>query len=63
MQQEATIKTRCGTMDWFKTGKGVRQGCLLLPCLLTYMQSTQCEMPDWMSQKLESRLPGEMATT
>ena len=31
--QEATIRTGYGTMDWFKTGKGVRQGCILSPCL------------------------------
>ena len=31
--QEATVRTRCGTMDWLKTGKGVCQGCLLTPCL------------------------------
>ena len=31
--QEATVRTRHGTMDWFKTGKGVRQGCILSPCL------------------------------
>ena len=31
--QETTVRTQCGTMDWFKTGKGVRQGCLLSPCL------------------------------
>ena len=31
--QEATIRTRHGTMDWFKIGKGVRQGCTLSPCL------------------------------
>ena len=30
---------------------------------LTYMQSTSCEMLDWINQKLESRLPGEMSTT
>ena len=28
--QEATVKTRHETMDWFQTGKGVRQGCILL---------------------------------
>ena len=31
--QEATVRTRRGTMDWFKIGKGVRQGCILSPCL------------------------------
>ena len=29
---------------------------------LTYMQSTSCEMPGWMTYKLESRLPGEIST-
>uniref|UniRef100_A0AC11E4C6 Uncharacterized protein n=1 Tax=Ovis aries TaxID=9940 RepID=A0AC11E4C6_SHEEP len=31
--QEATVRTGHGTTDWFQTGKGVRQGCILLPCL------------------------------
>ena len=31
--QEATVRTRHGTTDWFKLGKGVRQGCILSPCL------------------------------
>ena len=31
--QEATIKTGHGTTDWFQIGKGVHQGCTLLPCL------------------------------
>ena len=31
--QEATARTRHGTKDWFQTGKGVRQGCILSPCL------------------------------
>ena len=31
--QEATVRTRCGTVDWFKIGKGVWQGCVLAPCL------------------------------
>ena len=31
--QEATVRTRHGTMDWFKIWKGVRQGCILSPCL------------------------------
>ena len=31
--QEATVRTRHGTTDWFKIGKGVCQGCTLSPCL------------------------------
>ena len=31
--QEATVRTGHGTTDWFQIGKGVHQGCLLLPCL------------------------------
>ena len=31
--QEATIRTRHGTTDWFPIGNGVRQGCMLSPCL------------------------------
>ena len=31
--QEATVRTRHGTTDWFQTGKGVHQGCILSPCL------------------------------
>ena len=31
--QEAAVKTRHGTMDWFQIEKGVCQGCILPPCL------------------------------
>ena len=31
--QEATVRTRHRTTDWFQIGKGVRQGCILSPCL------------------------------
>ena len=31
--QEATVRTRHETMDWFQIGKGVSQGCILSPCL------------------------------
>ena len=33
------------------------------PAYLTYMQSISCEMPGWISHKLESRLPGEISAT
>ena len=32
--QEATVRTGHGTASWFQIGKGVQQGCILLPCLL-----------------------------
>ena len=38
--QEGTARTGHGTVDWFQIGKGVHQGCILSPCLFTYMQST-----------------------
>ena len=31
--QEAKVRTGHGTTDWFQIGKGVRQGCILSPCL------------------------------
>ena len=34
--QEATVRTRHGTMDWFQIGKGVRQSCILSPCLFNF---------------------------
>ena len=34
--QEAIVKTGHGTTDWFLIGKGVHQGCILLPCLFNF---------------------------
>ena len=34
--QEATVRTRHGTTDWFQIGKGVGQGCILSPCLFNF---------------------------
>ena len=55
-------------MDWFQIGKGnvkayvnIQVYCHL--SYLTYMESTSCEMLDWMKHNLESRLPGEISIT
>ena len=40
--QEATVRTGHGTTDWFQIGKGVRQVCILSPCLYNfYAESVQ----------------------
>ena len=56
--QEATVRTGHGTTDWFQIGKGVRQGCILSPCLLS-----SCKILGWMKHRLELRLPGEISIT
>ena len=61
--QQATVRTRHGTTDWFQTGKGVCQGCILSPCLFNLyaeyiMQNARLE-----ETQLESRLPGEISVT
>ena len=49
--QEVTVRTGHGTTGWFQTGKGVRQGCILSPCLIIYMQSTSRETLGWKKHK------------
>ena len=61
--QEATVRTRHGTTDWFQIGQGVHQGCILSPAYLTSMQSASRGMLGGMNYKLESRLQGEISTT
>ena len=36
--QEETVRTGHGTTDWFQIGKGVRQGCILSPCLFSFYE-------------------------
>ena len=46
-----------------KLGKEYVKAINYYPAYLTFMQSTSCEMPDWMKLKLESRLWGEISVT
>ena len=46
-----------------KLGKEYIEGVYCHSVYLTYMQSTSCEMPGWMKQKLKSRFPGEISIT
>ena len=54
--EEATVRTQHRTKDWFKLGKEYDKAVYCHLAYLIYMQSTSCEMPDWMKHKLESRL-------
>ena len=46
-----------------KLGKEYVKAVNYYPAYLIFMQSTSCEMPDWMKLKLESRLWGEISVT
>ena len=61
--QEAKIRTRHGTMDWFPIGKGVRQGCILSPCLFNLYAGYIMRNARLDEAQLESRLPGEISIT
>ena len=59
--QEATFRTGHGRTDWFQIGKGVRQGCILSPCLFNLYAEYIMRTLDWMKHKLESILLGEIS--
>ena len=59
--QEATVRTGHGTTDWFQIRKGVRQGCILSPCLFNLYAEYIMRSSRLDEHKLESRLPGEIS--
>ena len=58
--QEATVRTRHGTKDWFKIGKEFVKAIYCHPAYLISMQSTSYEKVGCMKYKLESRLQGDI---
>ena len=54
MSNDLTVSLNFST-DWFQIGKGVRQGCILSPAYLTFMQSNHEKHWGWKKHKLESR--------
>ena len=60
--QEAIVRTRHGTTDRFQIGEGVRQGCILSPCLFNLYAEYIMRNLGWMKHKVESRLPGEITS-
>ena len=61
--QETTVRTGHGTTDWFQVRKGVRQGCILSPCLFNFYAEYIMRNAGLEETQLESRLPGEISTT
>ena len=61
--QEATVRTWHWTTDWFQTGKGVCQGCILSPCLFNFYAEYIMRVLGWKKHKLKSRLLGEISIT
>ena len=61
--QEATVRTGHGTTDWFQIGKGVRQGCILSPCLFHLYAEYIMRNAGLDEAQLESRLVGEISIT
>ena len=60
--QKATVRIGHGT-DWFQIGKGVRQGCILSPCLFKLHAGYIMRNSGLEEAELESRLPGEISIT
>ena len=61
--QEATVRARHGTTDWFQIGKGVCQGCILSPCLFNFYAEYIMRNAGLEKAQLESRLRGEISIT
>ena len=61
--QEATVRTGHGTTDWFQIGKGVRQGCILSPCLLNLYAEYIMRNAGLEEEQAGSRLLGEISIT
>ena len=61
--QEATVRTRHGTIDWFQIGKAVHQGCILSPCLFNFYADYIMRNFRLSEAQLESRLLREISIT
>ena len=59
--QEATVRTGHGTTNWFQIGKGVRQGCILSPCLFNFY--AEYIMRNAGLEEAQADLPGDISIT
>ena len=63
MQVKKQLEPEMEQQTGSKLGKEYVKAVYCHPAYITSMQSTLCEMPGWMTQKLESRWPEEISTT
>ena len=61
--QEATVRTGHGTKDWFQIRKGVRQGCILSPCLFNLYAQYIMRNAGLEETQAGIKLPGEISIT
>ena len=61
--QEATVRTGHRSTDWFQIGKGVRQGCILSPCLFNLYAEYIMRNAGMEEAQAESRLLREISIT
>ena len=61
--QEATVRTGCGTMNWFQIGEGVHQGCILSPCLFNLYAEYIIWNAGLDGAQARIKLPGEIPIT
>ena len=59
--QEGTVRTGHGKTEWFQIGKGIRQGCILSPCLFKLHAEYIIRNAGQHEAQLESRLLGEIS--
>ena len=56
--QEAIVRVGHGTTDWFQIGKGVRQGCILSPCLFNFYAEYLMRNPGLEETQAEIKIAG-----
>ena len=61
--QEETVRTEHGTTDWFQIGKGVRQGCILSPCLFNLYAEYIMRHTGLEAAQAEIKIAGEISIT
>ena len=61
--QEATVRTGHGTTDWFQIGKGIRQGCILSPCLFNIYAEYIMRNSGLHDSQARIKMPGEISIT